>query len=139
MRDLTQSLRILIVDDHADCADLAAELVGERGYVTRVAYGPQPAIAIAASFHPHLVLLDIHLPMMNGYELATHLRANPLLADCRFIAVTGNADETDRRDSEAAGFSGHLAKPFGAEALFEAVDGHHDAASCAPPEGCSVC
>jgi CheY-like chemotaxis protein len=132
------SRRILIVDDNVDSADLAAELLQERGHVTCVAYGSRAAIAAAANFQPQIALLDIHLPTMSGYELATHLRAGALLGGCRFIAVTGSADEADRRESEAAGFYCHLVKPFGAEALFEAVDGHESDANCAPPQGWSL-
>ena len=132
------SRRILIVDDQVDSADLTAELLQERGHVTCVAYGSRAAIAAAAKFQPQIALLDIHLPSMNGYELARHLRAGAFLGRCRFIAVTGSADEADRRESEAAGFYRHLVKPFGAEALFEVVDGDDSAASCAPPQGWSV-
>ena len=129
------SRRILIVDDHVDSADLTAELLEERGHVTCVAYGSRAAIAAAVKFQPQIALLDIDLPNMNGYELVAHLRASPFLVGCRFIAVTGGADETDRRESEAAGFDRHLVKPFGAEALFEAVDAVGGAANCAPPQG----
>jgi CheY-like chemotaxis protein len=132
------SRRILIVDDNVDSADLAAELLQERGHVTCVAYGSGAAIAAARNFQPQIALLDICLPTMSGYELARHLRAGALLGGCRFIAVTGSADEADRRESEAAGFYCHLVKPFGAQALFDAVDGQECAGSCAPPQGWSL-
>lgn len=131
------SRRILIVDDHVDSADMTAELLQERGHVTCVAYSSGAAIAAAVNFQPQIALLDIHLPTMNGYALAAHLRASAFLGGCRFIAVTGAADEADRRQSEAAGFHGHLVKPFGAEALFEVID-DDGAASCAPARGWSV-
>ena len=114
---------------------MAAELLQERGHVTCVAYGSRAALAAAVNFQPQIALLDIHLPTMNGYELARHLRASAFLGGCRFIAVTGGAEEADFRESEAAGFDRHLVKPFGAEALFEAVDGNGSAAHCAAPQG----
>jgi CheY-like chemotaxis protein len=129
--------RILIVDDHVDTADLAAELLRDRGHVTCVAYGSRAAIAAAANFRPQIALLDVHLPTMSGYELARHLRTSAPSSGCRFIAVTGAADEADRRESEAAGFYRQLVKPLGAEALFEAVDCDDSAANCAPPQGWS--
>jgi len=128
----------LIVDDHVDSADLAAELLQERGHVTCVSYGSRAAIVAAVNFQPQIALLDIDLPTMNGYELVTHLRATALLSACRFIAVTGNADEMDRRESEAAGFYRHLVKPFGEAALFEVVDCDDSGPNCAPPQGWSV-
>jgi CheY-like chemotaxis protein len=136
IRDLSPFRRVLIVDDHFDSADTAAELLQEEGHETRVAYSPASAISIVASFHPQVALLDIGLPTMSGYELAELLRAHPSLAGCRFVALTGEAYEADRRESEAAGFYCHLAKPFGAQALFDAVAGSD--ASCAPVTGWSV-
>jgi CheY-like chemotaxis protein len=122
----------LIVDDDVDSADLAAELVREGGHEVRVAYGPAAAISIAAVFKPQVVFLDIHLPNMNGYDLAALLRVDPALARCRFVALTGAAYEADRRQSEAEGFYCHLAKPVAVKALFDAVAGDDDGASCAP-------
>src|SRR5450755_1686211 len=132
------SRRVLIVDDHVDSADLAALLLEQNGHEARVAYGPLPALSIAAHFQPQVVLLDIDLPTMDGYELATLLRSHPFLAHCRFIALTAYAYEMDRRKSEAAGFYCHLTKPFGAQALFDAVEGDEEASTCAPPAGWSV-
>lgn len=136
IRDLSPVRRILIVDDQFDLADMAAELLQELGHETRVAYSPLSALSIVASFHPQIALLDIGLPNMSGYELAALMRAHPALAGCRFVALTGAAFDSDRRQSEAAGFSYHLAKPFGAQALFDAVA--DDSASCAPAAGWSV-
>lgn len=137
IRDLSPARRVLIVDDHVDSADLAAELLRDCGHEARVAYGALPAIEIALSFQPQVTLLDVDLPTMSGYELANLLRAYPSLARCRFIAVTAYAYEVDRRRSQAAGFYCHLVKPFGAQALLDAVTGDDNAASCAPAAGWS--
>jgi CheY-like chemotaxis protein len=138
VRDVSPTRRVLIVDDNVDSADITAELLRECGHETRVAYSPMPALSIATSFHPQVVLLDIGLPNMSGYELAALLRTDASLAGCRLVALTGNAYEVDRRRSEAAGFYRHLTKPFGAQALFDAVTGEDAASSCAPPAGWSV-
>ena len=115
-----------------------AIVLRELGHDTCVAYSPVLALSIAASFQPQVALLDIDLPNMTGYELADRLRGFPALAQCRFIAVTGFAYERDRRKSEAAGFYRHLVKPFGVDALIDAVAASDPAASCAPPAGWSV-
>ena len=138
IRDLSPSRRVLIVDDHVDSADLAAVLLRQRGYEALVAYGPLPALSMAAHFEPQIALLDIDLPTMDGYELASLLRTHPSFARCRFIALTAYAYEADHRRSEAAGFYCHLTKPFGAQALFDAVEGDEEASTCAPPAGWSV-
>jgi CheY-like chemotaxis protein len=135
IRDLSPFRRVLIVDDHFDSADMAAELLQELGHETRVAYSPLAALSIVASFHPQVALLDIDLPNMSGYELAALLRADPALAGCRFVALTGAAYASNRRHSEAAGFAGHLTKPFGAQALFDAVSG--ESAISVPATGSS--
>jgi CheY-like chemotaxis protein len=135
IRERLTSQRVLIVDDHVDSADIAAELLGQCGYQTRVAYGPLIALSIATDFRPQVALLDIELPKMSGYELADRLRAQRSLSGCRFIALTAHGSELDQRRSQAAGFCYHLAKPFGSQALFDAVAG---ASSHAPPGGSSA-
>jgi CheY-like chemotaxis protein len=138
IRERSASRRVLIVDDHVDSADMAAELLSQCGHETRVAYNPLLAISIATSFRPQIALLDIQLPNMDGYELANLLRADPALAECRFIALTANAFEVDYRRTQAAGFCYHLVKPFGAQALFDAVASEDSASGCAPAAGWSV-
>jgi CheY-like chemotaxis protein len=138
IREPTASRRVLIVDDHVDSADLAAVLLTQSGHEVRVEYGPLPALSMAARFEPQIVLLDIELPTIDGYQLATLLRSLPALARCRFVALTACAFERDRRKSEAAGFYCHLTKPFGVQALFDAVNGDDAHSSCAPPAGWSA-
>ena len=72
---------------------------------------------MAAEFLPNVAFLDIGLPVMDGYELAAHLRAMAGLADVRLIAVTGYGQESDRRKTRAAGFLHHLVKPVDFDAL----------------------
>jgi signal transduction histidine kinase/CheY-like chemotaxis protein len=106
------ALRILVVDDNADAADLLATSVEMMGHIAQVAHDGPAGLRIAAQFRPDVALLDIGLPVMDGYELARHLRALPGLASLRLIAVTGYSQEADRRRAEAVGFERHLVKPI---------------------------
>jgi PAS domain S-box-containing protein len=111
------ALRVLVVDDNVDSAELLAESVRLMGHVPRVAHDGPAGLRIGAEFRPDVALLDIGLPVMDGYELARHLRALPGLESVRLIAVTGYTQEADRRQSAAAGFERHLVKPIQLEQL----------------------
>ena len=78
---------------------MLAEALSGKGYDTRVAHDAPTALRVAAEFSPDVAFLDIGLPVMDGYELAAHLRELPGLADVRLIAVTGYGQESDRRRS----------------------------------------
>ncbi len=107
----TQSRRILIVDDNKDAAETMAMLQQLHGHDTRTAYSGPEALATAQEFLPHVVLLDIGLPGMDGFEVARRLRMIPSLQDAFLIALSGYSTEADRKQSSAAGFNEHLAKP----------------------------
>ena len=104
--------RILIVDDNEDAADLLSELLADLGHHTQVANDGPTALRIAAELKPDVVLLDLSLPVMDGYEVARRLRALPTLEQVRLIAVTGHDQVSDRQLSSAAGFDAHLGKPL---------------------------
>jgi CheY-like chemotaxis protein len=112
-------LRILIVDDHVDSADIIAEALELHAHEARVAYSPLSAIALAVEFRPQVAILDVNLPTMDGYELGAALRED--LVECRFIALTGNASGLNCLRSQWAGFHGHLTKPVGLDELLVAV------------------
>jgi CheY-like chemotaxis protein len=114
-----KSLRVLVVDDNADAADLLAEALGASGHVTSVAQDGPTALHIADTFRPDIALLDIGLPVMDGYELAGKLRSQ--LGAVRLIAVTGYGQTPDRERARAAGFDVHLIKPVDLDALLAAV------------------
>jgi PAS domain S-box-containing protein len=116
------ALRVLVVDDNEDAADLLATSVRLMGHPARVAHDGPTALQIAADFQPQVALLDIGLPVMDGYELARHLRALPGLESIRLIAVTGYSQEADRRHTAAAGFERHLVKPIQLDELQEALN-----------------
>jgi CheY-like chemotaxis protein/two-component sensor histidine kinase len=111
--------RVLVVDDNIDSADSIAMLLQMSGHDVRVAYSGQDALDMAAEYQPDIVLLDIGLPGMDGYEVARRVRAQPQLEKVKLIAVTGYGQEADRRQSQEAGFDYHLVKPVDAQKLGE--------------------
>jgi len=108
---------ILVVDDNADAADTLALLLGSFGYEVLVEYSPLAALGRAGERRPAICLLDIGMPVMDGYELAERLRALPGMAGALLVAVTGYSQEGDRQRALAAGFDAHLAKPVDIERL----------------------
>jgi CheY-like chemotaxis protein len=104
--------RILVVDDNVDAAELLAEGLGVTGHVTRVAYDGPSALDAMTTFRPDVALLDIGLPVMDGYELAQRLKSQPGLHALRLIAITGYGQDADQRRCEAAGFDEHMVKPI---------------------------
>ncbi len=113
------SRRILIVDDNADSVRSMAVLQTRRGHVTRTASNGPDAVAAAGEFLPEVVLLDIGLPGMDGYEVARRLREMPSLAGVFLVAMTGYANPEDRLAAKEAGFDEHLAKPVDLDILRE--------------------
>lgn len=112
--------RVLIVDDNRDAAVMLAELLMAYGYDARAAHDAASALDVGERFDPDLALLDIGLPLVDGYELARRFHAHPVLRRTRLIALTGH--EQDRRQSAAAGFRGHLVKPVDVEKLRALLD-----------------
>jgi PAS domain S-box-containing protein len=110
-------LKILIVDDNRDAADGFATLLELSGHHVQTAYTGQRALELAETFRPHALLLDIGLPDLDGYELATRVRAAPWGCSIILIAVTGWGQEADRRRAFEAGFDHHLTKPIAAETV----------------------
>lgn len=103
--------RILVVDDNADATDSMVTLLKLSGYGVQAAYTGVEAIAVASSFRPHAVVLDIGLPEMNGYEVAQRLRRDAAHEGIALIALTGYGQESDHRRTLEAGFDRHLVKP----------------------------
>lgn len=104
-------LRILVVDDNLDSAESMAVLLQMGGHQTRTAYDGLSAIEAAESFRPAVVLLDIGLPQLNGYEVAVRLRAHDWGRSMTLIALTGWGQDSARKQSTEAGFDAHLVKP----------------------------
>jgi CheY-like chemotaxis protein len=109
--------RILVVDDNVDSAESMALLLEMEGQDVRTAYDGPGAIEVAGTFQPHIVLLDIGLPGMNGHEVAVHLRERLEMRKTVLVALTGYGQPEDRQRSIEAGFDQHLTKPIDYEVL----------------------
>ena len=109
--------RILVVDDNRDSADSLALLLTIEGNQTQTAYDGLEAMEVAATFRPNVILLDIGLPKVNGYEVARKIRRQPWAKDMLLVALTGWGQDEDRQKSKDAGFDGHLVKPVDHTAL----------------------
>jgi signal transduction histidine kinase len=105
------SQRILVVDDNRDAADSLRTLLTLLGAVAEVAYGGAEALSAVEKFHPAVVLLDLGMPEMDGYEVAKRIRQRAEFDDVTLIALTGWGQEEDRRRAQDAGFNHHLVKP----------------------------
>jgi signal transduction histidine kinase len=115
--------RVLVVDDNVDAARALADGLELFGYETALAYDGPEALATAREFKPDAALLDIGLPVMDGYELATRLRKVPNLCALRLVAITGYGQEADLSRSRAVGIGAHLVKPVMLDALHELLSG----------------
>jgi len=115
-------LRVLIVDDIADCADTLALLLELYNHATQVAMNGPAALQVAQAFSPDVVILDIGLPGMDGYQLARRMCELPAKKPLFLIAITGHCRETDRRHSAEAGIDLHLTKPADPEKLRIVLD-----------------
>ncbi len=103
--------RILIVDDNADAANSLGSLLELEGHRIEVTYGSSDVLARARTFRPDIVLLDIGLPEMDGYEVARRIRALPEFRGVRLVALTGYGQAEDRQRAKSSGFDDHLVKP----------------------------
>jgi PAS domain S-box-containing protein len=109
--------RILVVDDNRDAAATLSMILTSDGHDTRTAHDGLVALELAESFRPEVVLLDIGLPKLNGYDTCHRLRERPWCKDVTIIAVTGWGQEGDRRRTNEVGFNLHMVKPIDIEAL----------------------
>src|SRR5262245_37704840 len=117
------SLRILIVDDNRDAADSLVMLLRLMGNDTRTAYDGQEGVAVAGEFNPDVMLLDIGLPKLDGYEACQRIREQAWGKKVVLIAMTGWGQEEDRRRAQEAGFDHHLVKPVDPQDLMKLLAG----------------
>ena len=111
--------RILVADDNRDCADALAALLGYEGYAVRISYDGREAVAAAREFKPHVVVLDIRMPHMTGFETAWALERTKPGVRPLLIAITGWPGESDRLRATMAGFDYYLGKPVVPEELLD--------------------
>jgi signal transduction histidine kinase/DNA-binding response OmpR family regulator len=116
-RTATPNRRVLVVDDNADGAESLALLLRLSGHHVQIAHDGLAALESAQSFRPEIVLLDIGLPGVDGYEVARRLKQDPVTQTIHIIAVTGYGQEADRLRAQEAGFDHHLVKPVDPEVL----------------------
>ncbi|MHA3772575.1 PAS domain-containing protein [Verrucomicrobiota bacterium sgz303538] len=114
--------RVLVVDDMTDTAQCLAKLLRRQGHTVEVAHDGPQACEQAHTFAPEVVLLDIGMPGMDGYEVARHLRHDQACADSFIVALTGYGQEEDRRRALDAGFNEHLVKPVNIERIQQLVE-----------------
>jgi CheY-like chemotaxis protein len=110
-------LRILIVDDNRDAANMLAMLLQFSGHETHTAHDGVEAVEATTRLQPDLILLDIGLPRLNGYEAARRIREQHKQRSPLLVALSGWGQDEDRRRSEEAGFDAHLVKPVDEDAL----------------------
>src|SRR6185312_4418502 len=119
--DLTVSRRVLIADDNHDAGISLSMLLQSMGHDTRVVHDGIEALEEAELFHPEVVLLDIGMPRLDGYETARRMAGRPWAAAAQIVAVTGWGQETDRQRAKDAGFHRHLVKPVDLDVLREVM------------------
>jgi len=113
--------RILIVEDNEKNMKLARDVLQARGYATIEATTGEDGVRLAREHKPDLVLMDIHLPGINGIEAHAQLRADPATASIPVIAVTASVMESDRRKITEAGFDAYVGKPISLKEFLDAV------------------
>jgi PAS domain S-box-containing protein len=113
--------RVMLVDDNVDGAETLARLLGAHGHEVRVFHEPIAALAAVRAFRPDLAVLDIGLPVLDGYELARRMRTLLDGHPCRLVALTGYGQEADKARSGQAGFERHLVKPVNPDLVVELV------------------
>ncbi|WP_303831584.1 response regulator [Asticcacaulis taihuensis] len=121
MPDLTRKppCRVLVVDDNEPSAMTLTWAIELYGYEVRTCFDGKAAIEVADQFKPEVVLLDIGMPVMDGFEVCRQLRSNPDLSGLRVVAQTGWGDAETRRKTQAAGFDDHMTKPINLDELLK--------------------
>ena len=114
--------RILVVDDRADNCLVIDRLLSPLGLLVREARNGQEAVAIWEDWQPHLIWMDMQMPVMNGYEATTHIKSHPLGKETVIVALTASAFEEDRKTILAAGCNDFMRKPFEAKILFAKIE-----------------
>jgi CheY-like chemotaxis protein len=124
---------VLVIEDNVDAAETLAEILELSGHRVRLAYDGTIGIQMARELKPEVVLCDIGLPDVNGYEVARTLRAEQSLRSTRLIAVTGYAQYADKQKAVDAGFDAHLTKPPDLDKLIKLLS-KEAAANASPPK-----
>ena len=114
-------VRVLVVDDNQDAAEMLVESLTVHRYTAQCVLDGPAALQAATNFHPHVAFVDIGLPVMDGYEVASQLRSQ-MTNPPRLVAITGYGQQRDRARSLAAGFERHLVKPVEWQQVLEVLE-----------------
>ena len=120
--DVSSSLRVLLVDDQPDLLSMLDLMMQRRKYAVKTALSGDEALQMASDFAPHVVISDIGMPGMDGYQLMTHLRAATHLGPFKSIALTGHDLHTENNRARDAGYDAHLLKPIEFDQLFGMIE-----------------
>jgi CheY-like chemotaxis protein len=112
-----KTLSVLVVDDDSDHADSLAMLVRQYGFDSHVCRDAQDCMAMVERLQPQVILLDLAMPGMSGFDIAYEIKQNPDLRPVRLVAVTGHGRESDRLQTKTYGFDHHLLKPVNSRDL----------------------
>jgi CheY-like chemotaxis protein/two-component sensor histidine kinase len=115
-------LRVMVIDDNQDSADSACDVLRLLGHRVECAYDGGSGVVAAARFKPHMILLDLAMPGMDGYETRRQLRADPASVQAYLVAMTGFGNEDDKKRTRDAGFDAHLTKPVELDALMSLLN-----------------
>ena len=118
---MTTPQRILVVEDHEDNRQILRDLLTNAGYQIIEAENGEDGVATAAAHRPDLVLMDIQLPILDGYEASRRIKADPALRAIPIIAITSYALSGDEEKARSAGCDAYITKPFSPRALLAKV------------------
>ena len=120
---LRPGFRVLVVDDNQDAADMLASLLALLEADVRIAYDGHSALSLVDSFEPEAVVLDLGMPVMDGFEVARRVRASANGGRIALVALSGWGQDRDRDQSAAAGFDVHLVKPVDIDRVVSVLRG----------------
>jgi CheY-like chemotaxis protein len=132
-------IEILFADDDIDSREIVSFLLTHEGATVRTARSAGEALEFLAAWRPHVILLDIAMPVVDGYDLLSAIRNEPGLQDVPAVAVTANAYPADKARAFSVGFAAHVTKPFAPAALVTLIEHltRHPGADSTPPAASS--
>lgn len=119
---LYEKVKVLVIDDNFDAAETLTSLLQALGFEAAFRTDGQSGVFAAMKMVPDVILLDLGMPIMDGYETAQLLRAVPELHQCKIVALTAWGDNETRTKTKASGFHLHLTKPTSVQSLISALD-----------------
>ena len=114
---------VLVVDDADHALDLLGYLLRDRGHVALFARNGEEAVALALKLRPDLILMDLQMPLMDGYEALAAIRGSERARSCPILALTAFAEVGEREKAQAAGFDGFFSKPITPETFMDQLEG----------------